>query len=132
MKFNKSTLSLLICALVFTIATLFLFSFSSTFIINSLILVYNQEEFSTVVVQGNYLYFVSFLCSIFTACLSSGILPFDIILMKKMDLNNWYTKALFIFSIVIIALSLLIAFSLPALYTHADSARINSVCFLPF
>ncbi|HHT67076.1 MAG TPA: hypothetical protein GX010_02490 [Erysipelotrichaceae bacterium] len=117
MKLNKFATIMLIFALVFTIATLFLLPFSLAFVINSLVLIYTHDPSSGVVIYFNHLYYVSFLYLILTACLSAAILPFDIILLRKMRINTWYTKALLIFSILSLALSLLLIFSLPAIYT---------------
>ena len=58
-----------------------------------------------------------------TAFFAGGILPFDLILMNKFKVKTWYTKALLIFAIVMIALAILTIFSLPVANSIINATR---------
>lgn len=116
-KLTKTIKINLALALVFTAITFFIFSFTLAFIINSLVLVYNASMNQTVVIYDNFLYFVSFLSLILTVCVAAGIIPFAFLLHNKYQWRTWYVKTLLVFAVVTISISLLLAFSLPALYT---------------
>ncbi|NLB49070.1 MAG: hypothetical protein GX813_04470 [Erysipelotrichia bacterium] len=125
-KVTKTIKIYLVLALVFTALTFFAFPFTLAFIINSLVVVYNASINQTAVVYDNFLYFVSFLTLILTVCLAAAIIPFVFLLHNKHHWRTWYVKTILVFAVVVIAISLLLAFSLPALYTWPQSLGITA------
>ncbi len=123
-KISKTIKLNLVLALVLTVVTLFTLFFTIAFIINSLVQIHIYNSNQTVIVYDNFLYFVSFLSLILTCCFAGAILPFDILLLKKHNIRTWYTKTLLVFAGVVIAISLLLAFSLPTIYTFHQNVAL--------
>lgn len=116
-KMSKTIKFNLVVALIFTVTTLFALFFTIAFIVNSLLQIHIYDLNQSTVVFDNFLYYASFLSLILTCCFAGAIIPFDILLLKKHHINTWYTKTLLVFAGVVIAVTLLLAFSLPAIYT---------------
>jgi len=110
---NKTKNTFLILALVFVAVTLVLFSVTVYYASSTIYLVYHDKPSFGDVFGGMILWILVVMYGIFTIVAAGGILPFDLLLMNKCKVKTWYTKLMFIFSITMMALTLLSMLSLP-------------------
>ena len=110
---KKSAIILLVFACLFTTITLVLLAFTSLFSISSLMAIFKGDAQFGDVLGGILLYIYVILLGIATVASAALILPFDLIMIGKMKINKWYTKAILIFAIAAIVISILFIFSLP-------------------
>ena len=76
---------------------------------------------------GILLYIYDILLAIVTIVSAALILPFDIIMIAKMKINKWYTKAILIFAIAAIVYAILLLFSVPIVSALQPSSSSSSM-----
>lgn len=128
---SKTKNIFLTLALVFTGITIVLFATTIYYASVTLYALYHDKPNIADIFGGIILWSMVIMFAIFTIAAAGGILPFDLLLINKCKVKTWYTRLLFIFSITMMALSLITMLGLPiagSIYHayHSSSSSISS------
>ena len=113
MKEKRGALAMLILSLIFVTITAFLLCFDLVWTGSSISLIYSKGASGWDALGGVIIYVYVILLSIGVSVSALLALPFNLVLMLKMNVKTWYTKAILIFIIVAVVLAIFLAFSLP-------------------
>lgn len=124
---KKSAIILLVFACIFVTTTLVLLAFTCLFCISSMTALLKDGKTLGDALGGIFLYIYDILLAIGTIISAALILPFDLIMIGKMKINKWYTKAILIFAIAAIVVSFFFIFALPIMTTLNSSSSSSSM-----
>lgn len=116
---------LLIFALIFVTITSVLLAFELILSFISFDAIYHPGNDGWDVVGGVLVYVYVFLLGIFASISGAAILPFDIVLLKKVG-KRWFTLAILIFAISAIAVAVIMAAALPIVASVNDAINSSS------
>ena len=124
-KMSKGRIVLLVWALIFVTISSVLFSLTAFYSSFSLYAIFNPNADLGSTIGGVLLWILGMIYGIFTVVSSSLILPFDLVLLNKLKVKTWYTKAILVFAIATICISFVLVFILPisaSIYSSASNS----------
>ena len=123
-----------VLALVFVTIATFLFGVTAYYASTTLYILYHDEASIGDVFGGLITWILVIMYGVLTMVAAGGILPFDLLLINKCKVKAWYTKAILIYAIVIMAVTLLTMLGLPligrlyyAINNSSSSASSSSI-----
>ena len=102
-----------VLALVFVALATILFGVTAYYASSTLYILYHDEASIGDVFGGLITWILVIMYGVLTMVAAGGILPFDLLLINKCKVKAWYTKAILIYAIVIMAVTLLTMLGLP-------------------
>ena len=123
---KKSAIVMLVFSLIFVVSALAFLVFASIFGIISLVAYFGPNSTDGDKI-GSFFVFIAMI----PYCLgmfASGllILPFNITMIKKMEIKTWFTKAILIFAIVMMALAIIFVIVFPLAVNIAPASSGSS------
>lgn len=127
-KLTKGGIVLLVFATLLVLATAIALTLDFIVTAGSLNAIYGPDSDGWDALGGVFLFIYTIILSIVTAIGSLLSLPFTLSLIKKHQVNTWYTKGYLIFAIAAIVLAALLFATLPvsAQITSSSSSSISS------
>ena len=123
-----------VLALVFVAIATILFGVTAYYASTTLYILYHDEASIGDVFGGLITWILVIMYGVLTMVAAGGILPFDLLLINKCKVKAWYTKAILIYAIVMMAVTLLTMLGLPligrlyyALNNSSSSAASSSI-----
>lgn len=123
---KKSAIVLLVFSCLFVTTTIVLLFFTSMFAFSSLDAIFNPKSTGGDVLGGVILFILMIPYCLGSAASALLILPFDIIMIAKMKINRWFTKAILIFAIAAIVYAIMLLFSVPIVSALQPSSSSSS------
>ena len=123
-----------VLALVFVAIATILFGVTAYYASTTLYILYHDEASIGDVFGGLITWILVIMYGVLTMVAAGGILPFDLLIINKCKVKAWYTKAILIYAIVMMAVTLLTMLGLPligrlyyALNNSSSSAASSSI-----
>ena len=131
---SRAKTTFFVLALVFVALATILFGVTAYYASSTLYILYHDEASIGDVFGGLITWILVIMYGVLTMVAAGGILPFDLLLINKCKVKAWYTKAILIYAIVIMAVTLLTMLGLPligklyyALNNSSSSAASSSI-----
>ena len=110
---SRAKTTFFVLALVFVALATILFGVTAYYASSTLYILYHDEASIGDVFGGLITWILVIMYGVLTMVAAGGILPFDLLLINKCKVKAWYTKAILIYAIVIMAVTLLTMLGLP-------------------